>query len=105
MRPRKPTYDDRILLPQEARVVLEPEPDAPAGGWRRVQILIPQSPGVFFAIDKKPQRMGLDRNYKIPPYPPGQAIVLHLLPEQYVMGMSEQGYALCTIIVEHFGGE
>jgi hypothetical protein len=104
-RPRKPTIADRITLVQEARVFLEPDADAPAGSWRRVQILVPQSPEVFIGIDRKPTALGLDRNYKVPLFPPGAQITLALLPGQFLMGMSGSGFALVSIVVEYFGGE
>lgn len=104
-RPRKPTVDVRVRLVQEARVFLDPELDAPAGAWRRVQILIPQSPEVFIGIDRVPERLGLNRTYKLPLYPPGAQITLALLPHQFLTGASGINTANVSMIIEFFGGE
>lgn len=103
--PRKKTIADRIQLTQEARVFLEPEVDAPPGAWRRVQVMIPPSPDVFVAIDQKPTDIGLNRNYKVPLFPPGAQIILALRSDQFLTGMAGEGYALVSITVEYFGGE
>lgn len=104
-KPRKPTYDQRVLLTQEIRTFLDPEADAPEGSWRRVQVLIPQSPDVFIGIDQKPEKLGLNRNYKLPLYPPGAQITLALLPGQFLSGCAGLNHAVVSVIVEHFGGE
>ena len=104
-KPRKKTYDARIMLVQEAHTFLQPEIDAPPGAWRRVQVIIPESPEVFIGIDRTPEEIGLNRNYKMPRYAPGAQIELSLLPEQFLTGMSGTGFAVVSIIVEHFGGE
>jgi hypothetical protein len=104
-RPRKATYDVRVLLSQEIRTFLEPELDAPPGSWRRVQLLIPQSPEVYLGIDQKPEALGLNRNYKLPLYPPGAQITVALLPHQFLSGCAGIATAKLSMIVEHFGGE
>jgi len=101
----------RELAKQEARIVLPPmeEGDAPPGSYREVQILVPEGNTLFVAVDKKPQGpmdregdgIGPNRTYTVPPMPTGQAIVIRLQPQQYLMAMSGSGLVGLALIVEH----
>lgn len=104
-RPRKPTETHRITLVEDIRVFLDPELDAPAGSWRRVQLIIPSSPEIFIALDRKPTDLGLDRTYKLPPFSPGAQIAIALQPQQFIAGATGSGFGVVGMIVEYFGGE
>lgn len=104
-RPRKKTETRRVMLTESIRVFLEPELDAPPNGWRRVQLIIPSSPDIFIDLDKKPEEYGLDRVYKLPPFPPGAQVTLALYPEQFIVGAAGNGFGVVGMIVEYFGGE
>ena len=94
-----------MTLVEDIRVFLEPELGAGAGTWRRVQLIIPSSPEIFIALDRKPTEFGLDRVYKLPPFPPGAQITMALMPDQFLVGASGSGFGVVGMIVEYFGGE
>lgn len=112
MRLYRKTATLRATLTQEARVILGAEQGAPEDSYRRVQILVPNSPPMLLAIDMHPQQafedagIGPNRTYKVPPLPAGQAIVVRLRPEQTLMAMSAEGLCFPVLIVEYLqGGE
>lgn len=100
----------RATLVQEARVILAADETAPAGSYRRVQILVPASPSMYLGIDMHPQQgfsdngIGPNRTYKVPPLTPGQTIVVRLLPKQALMAMSEESLCFTSLIIEHIEG-
>lgn len=104
------TQMQRATLVQEARVILEAEQSAPELSYRRVQILVPPSPPMYLGIDTHPQQgfedggIGPNRTYKVPPLPPGQAVIVRLLPEQTLMAMSEEGLCFTSLIIEFIEG-
>lgn len=101
----------RELATQEARIVLQkiPDGDAPVGSHREVQILVPEGNALFVGIDMKPQTgatpegagIGPNRTYTVPPMPTGQAIVIRLQPQQYLMAMSGSGLVGLALIIEY----
>jgi hypothetical protein len=104
MIPYKKTESYRATLVQEARVFVPPDPDAPAGSYRCVQVLIPDSPKVSVAIDKDPKDLGLNREYKMPVWSPGAQITIRLLPDQWLIGASNISFAEVSVIVEYLMG-
>jgi hypothetical protein len=94
----RPTQMLRRTLTQEVRIILEP---AQAGVMRRVQVLVPDSPKVSMALDKTPQELGFNREYKLPVMPPGAQITFDLLPQQFLVGVCGSGYAEVSLIVEY----
>lgn len=101
-RPRKPTLILRENITQDLRVVLEPELDAPADSYRRVQVLIPPSPDVFVGLDVSPEELGINRTYKVPLMAPGAQIPLHLQAHQFIIAAVGESNTPLTIIVEFF---
>lgn len=91
----------RETLTQEIRVFEPPLEHAPPGSYRVVQVLVPMSPKVSVGLDVTPQRLGLNREYKLPVLPPGAQIRFQLLPDQFLVGCANVGYAEVSIIVEH----
>ena len=101
----------RELATQEGRIVLDkvPDGDAPEGSYREVQILVPEGNALFVGVDMKPQSaatpegagIGPDRTYKVPPMPTGQAIVIRLQPQQYLMAMSGSSLVGLALIIEY----
>lgn len=70
---------------------------------RKVQILVPPSPGVLFGVDVDPVSLGPNRgNYKLPPLPSGQTIKLRLMPEQFLVAVADDKTALLGLIVEYY---
>jgi len=69
---------------------------------RRVQILVPSSPGTNWDLDLLPEAVGPNRIYKIPPVPSGQTIYVDLAPWQWVIGASVAGNAFCSVIVSYY---
>ena len=117
LKPRKPTQTFRETVKQEAAIILGPEDDAPANSFRKVTVLVPESPRVYFDIDRNVQQgfydestnpdkpdIGPNRNYTMPPAPTGQCISFVLLPGQHILAMADDGYAIFMIIVEYFQG-
>lgn len=106
MRPRKPTFMDRATVAQEIRQVIGPEPDAPEGSYRVVQLIVPNSPGVLFSIDHPTSaEAGPDRTYKMAEMSPGAQIQFSLQPHQTVHGAAQDGQAFASVIIEYFDGD
>lgn len=97
----KPTELLRETLTQEIRVFVPPLEAAPAGSYRVVQVLVPMSPKVSVGVDRTPKSVGPNREYKLPVLPPGAQIRFQLLPEQFLVGCANIGYAEVSVIVEH----
>jgi len=100
-----PTKTYRATLTQEARVIV---PALPSGSvhWhpshhRKVQLLIPESPAVFFGLDVHPDALGPNRFYKLPEWPPGAPIEFKLLAGQWIVGVSEVGLAAVSVLIEY----
>lgn len=96
----RPTEMIRATVAQEARAVLKPCTD-PGVRCRRVQLLVPNDPQLFAALDITPEELGPNRTYKIPLMAPGAALVFHMTNEQYLVLASGQGLAYPTLIVEY----
>ena len=102
MKVRKPTYLGRITVDQQLKMVLDAEEDAPTGTYRSVQLLIPNSPQLHFAIDgPTPLEAGPNRNYKTTPVPPGAQITFCLQPEQKLYAQATKGQGFPGIIIEY----
>jgi len=99
--PYRKTKSFRTTLVQEARTFLAADTEAPAGSFRVVQVMIPASPQVSIAIDGDPDKVGLNREYKVPVWSPNAQVKFTLLPEQSLMGMSGEGLAKVSVIVEY----
>lgn len=95
------TVSERVTCTQEARCILEPDQDAPQGTLRRVQVIVPNSPKCYLAIDADPQLVGPNRTYKLPVASPGAMITFHLQPEQWLVAAAHEGYVELSLIVEH----
>lgn len=104
-RPYKKTLIGRITMPQEIRVLLPPELEAPEGSWRKVQIVLPGSPSVFLGLDIDPQTLGLNRSYKLAKMSSSVPLVFVLTPEQFIIGGSDIGIAYASIVVQYLTGE
>lgn len=118
----------RATLAQEARVFLGPKLY-----WRKVQLIIPEAPKVFIANDVDPnvlqagvgvlkradparqspdgltlsqagQAIGWDRSYKMPEFTSGPQVEFNLAPKQFLTGMSADGLAVLSVIVEWTAG-
>jgi len=106
----KKTVMTREQLIPRARVVLRPETGAPEGSYRKVQIVVPQSPQVFCVLDREPQRgftedgFASDRNYQLPFLQPGQRTVFMLAPDQMMSMSCETEMAAVSIICEYVEG-
>ena len=96
----KPTRAMRATLTQEITIFLPPEPAAP-GCYRVVQVMVPESPKVSIDFDQNPEALGVNREYKIPTWPPNAQIRFDLLPGQWLVGASNVGYAEVSLIIEH----
>jgi len=98
----RPTKDIRATVVQEAAVILPPDPEAPKGSVRTVQVTIPEAPEVYVKIDGDPKAAGANRTpYKWPSYPSGQMIEFDLLPHQSIAAAAAEGYAELSLIVQY----
>jgi len=97
----RPTESFRATLVQEARIFLPAMEDAKPGCYRVVQVMIPESPKVSITFDKTPEEIGPNREYKLPIWSPGAQISFDLLPEKWLLGASNIGYAEVAVIVEY----
>lgn len=97
----KPTHAYRATLVQEARIFLPPDTDALPGCYRLVQVMIPESPRVSIAFDVRPEEIGPNREYKLPVWSPGAQIRFEMLPDQWLLGASNIGFAEVSVIVEY----
>jgi hypothetical protein len=101
MKVRKPTYLGRVTVDQQLQMVLDVE-EAPAGTYRSVQLLIPNSPQFHFTIDHPtPNEAGPNRNYKTTPVPPGAQITFCLQPHQKLYAHVTKGEGFAGIIIEY----
>lgn len=101
--PRKPTEMFRATVGEDLRMVLGAEPGVPEGGYRQVQLLVPESPAVHFVIDKPdPAAAGPARSYKTCPIPGGAQVTFTLQRSQKLYAQATEAKAHCTIIVEYF---
>lgn len=99
----RPTEIIRTTVKQEVSVILKPCADASVRE-RKVQVLVPETPKVFMALDVEPGWVGPNRTYKLPVIPPGVSITFHLQPGQVLVAAADAGVAEVTVIVESFGG-
>lgn len=104
----KDTVSLRCTLSQEARVILGPETgNAPPGSYRRVQIVVPDSPVVYLGIDMPVQEkfedegVGPNRNYVLPRLQPGQSTKVRLGPKQTLTASADAGLAFVTLLCEY----
>ena len=68
---------------------------------RRVQILVPASPKIYFGIDLHPNELGPNRVYKLPVLAAGTPIKLRLFPDQWLIAATDVGLGLLSLIVEY----
>jgi hypothetical protein len=107
MRLRRSTEILRKMLAQEIKQILGPERE-PTDGYRKVQLLVPSTPGVWTWVTETPDRnialeMGPDRGtYKGPIIPPSTTIDICLLPEQTLWASVDAGAAPITLVVEYW---
>jgi len=114
----------RATVAQEARIIL-----GPTDGWRKVQVVLPDSPKVFLALDVFPSiiasegrarqmplppsspdaltlnngeggAVGWDRNYKMPEFTSGRFIEYQLAPGQWLTAQAGTGLAVMALIIE-----
>lgn len=118
----RPTETKRRTTMPTGRVLLHPiagQPDVSPGSYRRILIVLPESPAVSIAIG--PMRLtdasdivGIDdagaypediadgREYQWPaPLSAGGIVKIHLMPEQWISAMSHDGIAEVTLYVEY----
>lgn len=96
-----PTKMLRATVAQEIRLVLAGDTGAPAGSYRRVQIVVPTEPRLFGDLDIDPQLIGLNRTYRMPQLAPGQLVRFRLLPNQQLFLAASEGFCEASLIVEH----
>jgi hypothetical protein len=96
-----PTQSIRATLVQEARIFLPPEKDQILGCYRHVQVMVPESPRVSITFDCEPTKLGPNREYKLPVWSPGAQIRFDMLPDQWLTGCSNIGYAEVGLIIEY----
>jgi hypothetical protein len=98
----KETLIARATVGQEIREILGPEPEAPEGSHREVQLLIPNPPDVYITLETDAdKKYGTDRTYKVPIIPAGAQTTVCLLPGQRVYGAARSGKAHISLIVEY----
>jgi hypothetical protein len=100
-RPYKLTTMEPARVTQEMRVVVAPDPGAPAGSYRRVQIVVPTEPKLYGGIDKDPHVLGVNRSYKLGALAPGALIEFNILPQQWIILSAHEGFADVTVITEY----
>lgn len=103
MRLYAPTIARRATVTQEIRVVLEPDPGAPPGSIRRVQIVVPSEPKLYIGFDVDPAKLGPGYVKRLPELAPGQLVKFELQPQQSVVLAADIGMASPSIFVEHVG--
>lgn len=82
-----------VTLDQQLRVFLEPE-----SYWRRVQIILPDSPVFYVTTEGRPETFGLNRPYKAAPLSSGAQIEFPLAPGQHLAGQVQDGMGVLTLI-------
>lgn len=99
---RKPTTIIRATCIQQMRALLLPEQDAPAGAMRRVQVLVNAGVRIYVSLDLTPEEIALSREHLAAPLYQNNA-PFHLLPEQTLYGMCEQGATpvLASVVCEY----
>jgi hypothetical protein len=115
MQLRKASESPRVTVTQEFRRILAAEQDAarlPPGAFRRVQILVPPSPGIVTIMTPDPRfpdpatnisrAAGPNRIYKGTPYPPGAQIVVDVGPDQEIWCAATEGYAVVGLLISYF---
>lgn len=68
---------------------------------RKVQIIVPNSPSVFWDLDHLPEEVGPGRTYKLPPIPSGQMILVDLAPWQWLIAATETKHGACSLVVSY----
>ena len=102
MRLYKPTEILRCTVSQELKRVIAMELDAPAGSYRKVQILVPREPIVHVSLARDAdEKFGMNRDYKSPPLRDSTTIAFSLMPGQEVWLQAQNGLAQCTGIIEY----
>lgn len=117
MKLRKPTVIKRRTIGPTGRVVVPPEPDAPPGGVRRVQLVLPHNPEVYVAIEPsepwegdlpgvddagtRPEDVAYGRVHQFPWLLGGWVYKFCLRPEQALVALTERNYAMVTVICEY----
>ncbi len=89
----------RLTVTQEIQEILA-EPLKP-GVCRKVQILAPQSPTIFIAIDVPEEDVGTNKTFNLPIYHPGQFVEFPLGGDQKLYGACAVGFAVITLILEY----
>lgn len=114
MRLRKPTQSMRATVSQEFREILSDEPDAPQGGYRHLQILVPPAPDVVFVLtpdthwELEPdanvmRKLGANRTYKGVVFPSKAQITMCIGHNQRLWAAAEDGAAEVGLLVEYRG--
>ncbi len=88
----------RAGVSQEARIVYRA--DGPTGSYCQVQVIVPSEPGVLMWVDEDPAAIGPNRVYKGAPCIPSFQRA-DLLPGQFLVLATEDGFAPCSLIVHH----
>jgi hypothetical protein len=106
---RKPTTVERTTLDLQARMIVEPEYDAPPTTVRRVRLTVPPGVRVAIAIDSPtPNAAGPGRAYKFVALPGNVIVPIWLQPSQAIYGLclpGENGMAEVGYICEFFDEE
>lgn len=98
-----PTQWFRCTLSTTGALVLGPESNAPAGSYRKVTLLVLDSPVVEIALDVAPDSAA-SRDAYWPRPPTGKTINLTLGPEQSIVGRAQDSIHELSVIVEHWRG-
>lgn len=110
---RKSTECPRATVSQEFRRILAAEPDAarlPKGAFRRVQIIVPASPGIVTITTPDPRfknvadisrAAGPNRIYKGTPLSPGAQISMDLGPDQEIWCAATERFAEVGLIIAY----
>lgn len=91
----KVTRIERETFDQQLRVFVHP-----AAYWRRIQLILPDSPRFLIAVDKTPKDLGYNRAYKAAPLSSGALIEFRLAPGQFLSGQVDNGAGHLTLIEE-----
>lgn len=111
---RKSSESPLATVSQEFRRIVMAEPDAaklPRGVFRRVQIMVPPSPGVVLITTPDPRfpdikdiarAAGPNRVYKGTPLPPGAQLTIELGPDQECWAAAVEGFARIGMFISYY---
>lgn len=96
----------RATVSQEIRQIINPDPEAPEGSYREVQLVLPLDEPQVFATTQPDAaaHFGINRTYKPPPLAPGAQISFKLRRHQVLWAATKSGVAPIAVIVEYHDG-